>query len=300
MAQPVVLKYKEDPTGVNPSNRVVDEPHAVGNRRYRILIPEHGAFFKEGVVITDALTRLPLSTDDYKFAEYEALASKRFAKEVYSVILITNQTLTTGTFLFTGQYVGGESSFSSSAIQRMYEDVMKDDRPVHWGDILGKDKFFNPLDHLHDAGDVYGQEYVVQALESIRRAILMGDSASHDMILELIDRGNAELEAKIQKVANDLLLHLQDRNDPHDVTKDQVGLGNIPNSITDQRQLNSMGSLLTAKALYDHNQSADHDSRYIRLEGGSAAIRMRERAGRIEIAIGATNTWTQIYPPVWQ
>ena len=300
MAQPVVLKYKEDPTGVNPSNRVVDEPHAVGNRRYRILIPEHGAFFKEGVVIVDARTRLPLTADDYKFAEYEAVVSKRFAKEVYSVILITNQTLTTDTFLFTGQYVGGESSYSSSAIQRMYEDVMKDDRPVHWGDILGKDKFLNPLDHLHDAGDNFGQEYVVQALEAVRRAILMGDSASHDMILELIDRGNQALEVKIQDLADALTRHIQDKNDPHDVTKDQVGLGNIPNSITDERLLNSMASLLTAKALYDHNQSGDHDSRYIKLETGSNAIRMRERAGRIEIAIGAASTWTQIYPPVWQ
>lgn len=300
MAQPIVLKYKEDLTGLDPANKVINEPHKVGNRRYRILIPEHGAFFAAGVQITDALTRLPLSSDDYKLVEYEPVPSKRAAQPVFSVILITNEALATDTFWFTGQYLGGDSSYSSNAIQRMYEDVMKDDRPVHWGDILDKDEWFNPLDHLHDGGDVFGQEHVVAAISALSRAILMGDNASHDQILALIDSGNAALNARIDALADALARHLADRDDPHDVTKDQVGLGNIPNAITDQRQLSSMEHLLTAKAMADHNASGDHDSRYIRLEAGSAALRMRERAGRIEVAVGPSNVWTQIYPPQWQ
>lgn len=45
-------------------------------------------------------------------------------------------------------------------------------------------------------------------------------------------------------------------------TKEDVGLSNIPNAVTISRTTDDAAQLLTAKAMFDHNASGDHDSRY--------------------------------------
>lgn len=56
--------------------------------------------------------------------------------------------------------------------------------------------------------------------------------------------------------------HFTDRTNPHVVTKAQVGLGELPNGITSLRTQNTVSQLLTAKGMFDHAGSDDHDGRY--------------------------------------
>lgn len=49
--------------------------------------------------------------------------------------------------------------------------------------------------------------------------------------------------------------HIDDHDNPHVTTKNQVGLSNIPNAITDSYQLNDSTKLATAKAVYQLWQS---------------------------------------------
>ena len=56
--------------------------------------------------------------------------------------------------------------------------------------------------------------------------------------------------------------HIGQNDNPHSVTKSQVGLSELPNGVTSDRTVNSIGQLLTAKGMYDHTLSGDHDSRY--------------------------------------
>jgi len=50
--------------------------------------------------------------------------------------------------------------------------------------------------------------------------------------------------------------HLKDKNDPHDVTKEQVGLGNIPNAKTDDPTVSDSDILATSKMV--HNTVEDN------------------------------------------
>lgn len=51
-----------------------------------------------------------------------------------------------------------------------------------------------------------------------------------DGLLRSQDIVNAEVTAAVDVVANDLLEHIEDLNNPHQVTKTQVGLGNVDNT----------------------------------------------------------------------
>lgn len=299
MSHPIVLKYALDPTGVSPLNRVTDEPHETGTRRYRIIVPSHGLFYKDSVTVIDSRTNQPLTKNDFEAVEYQPHPSVLFGKEICSVILIKNQAIIGDRFKINYQAVGGEFSYASDAIKRLYEDVMNDDRPIDWNNILGKDELFNPLDHLHDVGDFYGAEGIVFALESIRRAILIGDSASHDEIYRYIDELEESFNNGLGNLENRLRLHIEDKNNPHEVDKYDVELGNIPNSITHERLLDSDDSLLTAKAMHDHIKGNDHDDRYLIRDPTSPQIQMRWRAGKLEIKPAGEANWIQVYPPIW-
>ena len=91
--------------------------------------------------------------------------------------------------------------------------------------------------------------------------------------------------------------HINDYANPHATTKAQVGLSDIPNAITDLRTLNSSATLLTAKGMFDHVGSADHDARY--KPYGQAV------EGSLTTYLGCgfmyiNGAWRQFWPPLWQ
>lgn len=297
MSNPVILKLPEDTSGVSPYNLIRQEPHVTIQRRNRIIVPEYGAFYKDSVKIFDQVTGNRLADSDFDCVEPSVIATEKSRKEVFSLIIIRNQALTSNRWFIDYQAYGGDSMYSTDAVARMYNDVMSDTRPVDWGDILGKPQEFAPTAHLSDIGDEFGFEYLVQALESIRQAIVMGDAASHDAIYRYIDTRVTELNGQVARLDRRIDDHITDYDNPHRLTKDQLDLGNIPNLITDRRDWNTMTALLTAKAMYDHTQSGDHDDRYMRLEEGSLPIKFRWRAGKLEAFNGTS--WYQIYPAVY-
>lgn len=91
--------------------------------------------------------------------------------------------------------------------------------------------------------------------------------------------------------------HLSNYNNPHRVTKAQVGLSVIPNSITRSRGSNTDGSLLTAGSMYDHVRSADHDGRYHPINSVSVDGSIHVASGRGYVAI--SGAWRQFWPAQW-
>jgi hypothetical protein len=154
-----------------------------------------------------------------------------YGKEIDGIILIKDTTVSNNIEI-DYQTLGGQYSTNSDAIIQMLNSADLDDRPVAWGDIIGKPDAFVPAMHYHDIGDVYGFEYVVHAIERVREAILIGDDASHDQIYRYIDASNALLDQHITTVDNNLAAHIGDHNNPHATTKTQVGLGNVDNYAT--------------------------------------------------------------------
>lgn len=220
---PIVTRYPLDPTGISPDNLVVDEEHVLSNRPIKAFATNYGGYFTESIIVKEKATQLELVKGvDYYCAELYAVPTAKYGKEICSVVVITNPSITSEVQV-TYQALGGPWSTSSQAIIQMMENLNLDDRPVTWGNIIGKPSEFNPAHHLHDSGDIYGFEYIVAELERIRQAILMGDVASHDEIYRYIDEAFSHLGDDVENLNNALQEHISDTNNPHQVTAEQVG-----------------------------------------------------------------------------
>lgn len=184
---PLIIRYNLDPTGSDPNNLVLGEQHTLSGRTVRAIAPTYGAYFVDSLVITDLTTNQPLVRDVqwYPGEMYEVPTAK-YGKDVFALIIITDTTVSNNVSI-QYQAIGGEYSTPDQAIVDMLNNLNIDNRPIAWQDIIHKPSAFPPSMHLHDAGDVYGFEYVVHALERLRNAVELGDQVSHDLIYKYID-----------------------------------------------------------------------------------------------------------------
>lgn len=229
MTSPIAIKYPLDLTGINPNNLVINEPQTLLDNPNRAIVPNYGPYYTKGLIITDTATGQQLTRyTQYVCAQLIQDVSLETGLEVMGVIVITDPSVSDN-ILITYQVVGGDYSYSTDALIQMLDALQIDDRSVSWGQILGAPNQFPPTQHLHDIGDTYGWEYVVDALESVKQAILTGDQAAIDNMKAYIDAGVAAMNASVSGFNSVLSAHISNLNNPHQVTKAQVGLGSVQN-----------------------------------------------------------------------
>lgn len=247
MTTPTPLyRYPLDGTGLSPDNLVVGEEHQLSTRAVRCVAPTYGGFFAESMVVKDLATDMLLIRGvDYTFGELFEFPTGRYGKEIFGLIAITKPNV--AGVKITYQALGGDYAYSMDTIIAMIDSLNLGDRPVEWGEIIGHPAMFNPASHLHDIGDVYGFEYVVHSIERLRAAVLLGDVASHDEIYRYIDRLGDEQALAIANILAALNAHIADKNNPHVVTKAQVGLSLVQNYATATQAQMDVG---TANNLY--------------------------------------------------
>ncbi len=225
-----LLRYPLDLTGISPDNFVEAEIRDLpqtGNNRAVVL--SNGAFYTESLVIYDNITgEILTKKDQYLAVQLVEAATVRAGKEICSVIVITDPSVSSQ-IRVNYQVVGGPYILNTDALAEMIAALNLDERPVIWGEIIGKPSLFPPGHHLHDVGDVFGFEYLVLGIEEIRKAIIMGDTASHDELHAYIAAVEDAFNAYILTASNALNAHKQDINNPHQTTSTQVGLGNVSN-----------------------------------------------------------------------
>lgn len=228
----IIVKYPLDLTGRSPDNLVNNESHVVPRERSRGFAVLYGAYFTKSIRIIHAATQKVLvpHTDFICIHLYEK-AARATGQEVCAAVLLTNDALD-GEFLVTYQVVGGEFSSNVSVIEELIAQLELDKRPIKWGDILGLPNAFNPSEHIHDVDDLYGFEYLVEALDRIRAAITLGDYYDHDEIRQRIENLKEYLEEQDAQIKKSLETHLKDAGNPHKTTKAQVGLGLVDNFAT--------------------------------------------------------------------
>jgi hypothetical protein len=231
MSVPPIIQYPLDLTGESPTNKIVGEVRLIASNNERAFVPSAGPFYTESMVIRNAETGEPLTpVDDYILVQPFQQASLRSGKDVQSAVVIKVEAPIEVSFDY--QVVGGEYSWNLTGLIELVEELNLDERPVKWGSIIGKPTGYPPAPHIHDIGDTYGWEYVVWQLERISQAILIGDEASHDEIRAQILAIRTAVENDIAQVAADHDEHVNNTDNPHQVTKAQVGLGNVDNFIT--------------------------------------------------------------------
>lgn len=225
----LILKYPLDPTGINPNNKIIGEEHDLGAGINRAIVPNYSAFYSASMVVYAEDRVEPLIPNQHFIAaQLHADATAALDREVCMAVVIIDQSIM-GKVRLEYQTVGEDFSVSVDALRQAIEDEDLDDRTVSWGDLIARPNAFPPAPHLHDIGDLYGFEYVVEALEALRAAILIGDEAIHEEIRQWVRYEDSLLRASIAETNANLNTHIQDQTNPHAVTKAQVGLGNVLN-----------------------------------------------------------------------
>lgn len=189
-----IFKYPFDPLGTSPTNRVLEEAHTIGALRARMFAADYGPFFGSSVIVKDAVSgRVLLPVQDYVLVHYYREAGMATGQAVYAAVRIINPDVSTQ-ILFTAQMVGGEFSYSTFAIKQAIQDLMNDDRPVHWGDLIGVPSQFVPAMHLHSAYDLYGMKYLIESNYDISAAIREGDVNSRQLLLDQVRQKFGDLD----------------------------------------------------------------------------------------------------------
>lgn len=269
----IVWKYDLDLSGTNPNNLVSGEVHTVPLNNSRAFATNYGPYYSDSVVVKVKATGVVLTQGvDYQCLYLYPEATARSGKPVNAVIHVINESVD-GDVMVDYQVVGGEYSSNAYALEEIIAALEIDNRAISWANITNKPVTFPPEPHLHPATDLYGFEYLVDAVNDLTSAVLMGDAASHDQIyiriatvkkqLEddynakiktLTDRVN-QLEADMDAGFNDLqnqittlstvvTTHINRRDNPHVVTYTQTGA--VPTSRTVNGKALSSNIVLTA------------------------------------------------------
>lgn len=184
---PIIYKYPLDLTGMNPKNLVLNEPHQLPNGTNRAFVPNYGAFFARSLVIKDSSGNALTPKVQYKAVQLYQEATEKTGLEVMTVIVITDESIESN-ITVTYQAIGGEFTYSVTGLRDMVDSLDLDNRPVIWGEIIGTPDNFTPAPHLHDAGDLYGFEYLTESIDSLRRAVQGGNESVLEHILDEIQQ----------------------------------------------------------------------------------------------------------------
>lgn len=195
-------RFNVDLTGVNINNKVLNEPHVLANRVYRSIAPTYGPYYTESLVVVDGSTNATLVRDThYKCLDVVGIPTAQSGKEICTIIVVIDQSINSNT-LITYQALGGQYERTHEAIKLLVDNLLTDNRPVSWPNILNRDTEFTPSHHLHRVGDAIGFEYVTVELERLKNAILLGDEIAHMEILGYVDANIAALRLVMDNAEN--------------------------------------------------------------------------------------------------
>ena len=274
------ILYPLDRTGVASTNRIAGELHTTGVDRYRAFTLGFAPFFADSVVIKEVGKSTPLQRGkdkDYELVYFYPELSKLCAgKEIAGVVVICNQNLGTE-YEVSYNTIGAHYAASSSVIASAIAALELDNRNIYWKDVLDTPELWQPAPHPHDMGDVYGLEWLLDMLASIREALMIGDNAVHT---EIINRINSAI-TNLTVMWNN---HVSQTGNVHNLTAAQIGaytaaqidtivqalnkriddlsptFANISASLANlQQQINSLSGAMSAWDTELENLTADYD-----------------------------------------
>ena len=256
-----ISRYDLDRTGRHPDNLVVNESRTLRPTTNRIIVPTGGSFFTKSFVLRDSTGTVLELGRQYRFANFNEAATIDLQQEVADTVLVIDRNVS-ATVYYDYQVVGGLYGFSKQALITQIERLGLDRRKVEYGNIIHKPTSFPPHRHLHSLADVYGWQYVVQTLESIRQAILIGDAASHDAIYTYVDNIDTKLKGLIDAISDSVDDHAARRDNPHGVTAAQVGTYNKAELDAKFKTLTDSGNAHAARRDNPHQVTAEQVNTY--------------------------------------
>ena len=202
--------YPFDPSGTSTANRIANEQHVItaqNFRDYHYVIPHFAPFFEGDFTISlkyrsGAVRPLKYGVD-YYFSNQFLDASRACSKPLFGSISFLD-TDTEGVLSISYNTVGGDWNITKEEISRILAEELRNPRTTTWEQITYLPARFPVVDHEWDLVDMVGVTPLIAGLQEIRGAILAASGG-----------GLGE--------------HVNNYSNPHNVTKGQVGLGDVQN-----------------------------------------------------------------------
>lgn len=202
--------YPIDPTGISPSNRVIDETQVISPpgrvTDASFFVPRVNPFFREGLVIKHG-TRTLIENVDYQLVFRSVALSEHFERELFGGVMFTDRNYV-GTLKISYQVLGGDFQNNEYELLERLARVSGAIRWVTYDQLIGTPSGFPPAYHQHDMEkDLVNMGDVVDAVEKI--AVELGKAPAS------LDEVNTRMNAHLTQA--------------HAHTKSQIGLSNIEN-----------------------------------------------------------------------
>lgn len=236
-----------DPTGLLPANIVTGEVHTItpaNGRDYHFTVPLFAPFFSgDQELIYEPAVGSPrplVEGVDYLLAFEFIGASRGCAKPVYGGISFLNNQLAGKIRFNKYRTIGGNWCLNLPEITQILANRVNNPRTTAWEQVTNYPTLFPVIDHEWNLIDMVGMSKVVESLGDIADAI----AARPVPVLPV-----------------DLIDHLEDFDNPHQVTKAQVLLG-LANNYATATNAETVAGVATnlhvtpsgAKALVDQSQ----------------------------------------------
>ena len=175
---------------------------------FNFLVPKYAPYFRNGLKIYNPETNAYLEegVDFLCTHPFRAMAALT-GLELYGSIMLLD-TAFSGQLQLNYYSLGGEFTLDQQQILNVLANNLYDPRVTFWEKVADVPSVFPPINHQHNVEtDTMTWDDVVAAIESLREP----------------------LEEGFNKAMTALLQHEKRRDNPHGVTKEQVGLGNVLN-----------------------------------------------------------------------
>lgn len=203
------LDYVLDETGTAPSNRIIAERHSVSyndSAQYHFIIPGYAPFFARSVKLFRIVggNRIPMvERVDYNFGLRFHSASLALAKPVYSSINILNMEADSVFEIEEYQTLGGPHVQSSQQTLSAIARIVYNPASMTWEEVIDTPTVYRSVDHTWEYSNVGGQTDMVSAILAVASALANRAANGGD--------------------------HSRIKGNPHDTSKFDMDLGNVPN-----------------------------------------------------------------------
>jgi len=201
--------YPFDPYGNNPECLVLNELQALqtpGRDDFYFLIPKAAPFFVKSMVVrNDTTGEVYVEGRDYVVGHWFVEAMTQTGRSIAGSIRFLNRDIG-GVVSLTYQTVGGQWGFDDQAILEELSNKVVNPLTRGWAQIDTIPEMFPPIPHEQRVDDLIGFQDIVDSIGNVVDAISESESGRFSQ-------------------------HMDDRLNPHNVTKAQVGLDNVNNYI---------------------------------------------------------------------
>lgn len=217
-----------DKSGRNPNNLVVAEKQTLEPMSdYRCLVLNHGGFYGNDLALFDEEYNQLALDRDYILTYYHKDTSEYIGLDIYSLVVVINPEVSS-LVMVTAQMVGGDAAYTFTAkddylmfLASKLEGYVPSNK-----DYYGNEPVYHPgeLQKLRWHLDTY--QPFNKSLYMLSRSIMGFIGHEEDNFRDFVDD---QIGNFIDGAGNTIGVHIKDKDDPHQVTKLQVGLGNLAN-----------------------------------------------------------------------